>query len=113
MPRVIENKRTTKETDINLKINLDGNGEYKIDTPCNFFNHMMGQLSAHSDIDIELQACALDNNFHHLIEDCAIVLGNALRDALGDKKGIARYSSVILPILPALKSVISILETLE
>ncbi|MBR2069083.1 MAG: imidazoleglycerol-phosphate dehydratase HisB [Candidatus Gastranaerophilales bacterium] len=102
MKRQIEKTRTTKETDINLKINLDGFGKYSISTSCNFFNHMLEQLSAHSGLDIELSAKSLDNNFHHLIEDCAIVLGEALFEALGDKKGIKRYSHIILPMDEAL-----------
>ena len=63
---------------------------------------MLEQLSAHSGIDIELNAKALDNNFHHLIEDCAITLGQTLSEALADKKGIERYSSIILPMDEAL-----------
>ena len=102
MQRQIEKTRTTKETNIKLKINLDGNGIYSINTPCRFFNHMLEQLSAHSDMDINLEANALDGNFHHLIEDCAIVLGNAIKEALADKKGIKRYSSIILPMDDAL-----------
>lgn len=102
MSRIIEKSRTTKETEISLKINLDGSGIYKINTPCNFFKHMLEQLSAHSSIDIELNALALDGNNHHLIEDCAIVLGSAIKEALGDKKGIKRYSNIILPMDEAL-----------
>ncbi len=102
MQRQIEKTRTTKETSISLKINLDGNGKYSINTPCRFFNHMLEQLSAHSNIDISIEAKALDNNFHHLIEDCAIVLGSAIKEALNDKKGIKRYSSIILPMDDAL-----------
>jgi len=102
MNRLIEKTRTTKETDINLKINLDGEGKYIINTPIKFFNHMLEQLSAHSGIDIELNAKALDLNSHHLIEDCAITLGAAIKEALGDKKGIQRYSSIILPMDEAL-----------
>ena len=98
MNRCIEKNRTTKETSIELKINLDGCGEYKIATPYKFFNHMLEQLSAHSGIDVELNAQALDFNQHHLVEDCAIVLGQAIKEALGDKKGIERYSSIILPM---------------
>lgn len=100
--RIAEKTRTTKETDINLKINLDGEGSYSIQTPCEFFNHMIEQLAKHSRIDIELNAKALDNNFHHLIEDCAIVLGQAINEALGDKRGIQRYSHTILPMDDAL-----------
>lgn len=102
MTRIFKTNRTTKETDIEIKINLDGAGHYSIETPCLFFNHMLEQLSAHSNIDIELKAKALDNNFHHLIEDTAIVLGNAIKSALGNLKGIKRYSSVILPMDEAL-----------
>ena len=102
MQRIIDKTRRTNETEINLKINLDGNGEYDIQTPCNFFNHMLEQLSAHSNIDITLDAKALDNNFHHLIEDCAITLGQAIFEALSDKKGIKRYSNIILPMDEAL-----------
>lgn len=102
MSRIIQKNRTTKETSIDLKINLDGEGNYKIDTPCEFFNHMMEQLSAHSAIDVELCAKALDNNFHHLIEDCAITLGVAIKEALGDMKGIERYADLILPMDDAL-----------
>ncbi len=102
MQRQIEKTRTTKETDIKLNINLDGNGIYSINTPCRFFNHMLEQLSAHSNIDINIQAQALDNNLHHLVEDCAIVLGAAINEALNDKRGIKRYSSIILPMDDAL-----------
>lgn len=102
MQRVCEKTRTTKETNITLKINLDGSGQYKINTPSNFFNHMLEQLSAHSGIDIELDAKSLDSNHHHLIEDCAIVLGSAINEALGQKQGIKRYSSIILPMDEAL-----------
>lgn len=102
MSRIIQKSRATKETSIDLKINLDGEGKYKIDTPCEFFNHMLEQLSAHSSIDIELCAKALDNNFHHLIEDCAITLGLAIKDALGDMKGIERYADLTLPMDDAL-----------
>lgn len=102
MFRKVTKNRNTKETSIELKLDLDGSGEYKISTPSNFFNHMLEQLSAHSNIDIELEAMALDGNYHHLIEDCAITIGQAIQEALGDKKGIVRYSSVILPMDEAL-----------
>lgn len=102
MCRTNEKTRNTNETKIDLKVNLDGCGEYKINTPCKFFNHMLEQLSAHSGIDINLEATALDSNYHHLIEDCAITLGLSIKEALGDKKGIERYSSIILPMDEAL-----------
>lgn len=102
MARTFELTRTTKETDIKININLDGEGCYSINTPCKFFNHMLEQLSAHSGIDITLVAKALDDNFHHLVEDVAIALGGAIKNALGNLKGIKRYSSVILPMDEAL-----------
>lgn len=100
--RIAEQKRTTKETDIELKINLDGKGEYKINTPNTFFNHMMEAFCCHSGIDMELNAKSLDNNMHHLVEDCAIVTGLAVKVALQDKIGIKRYSHIILPMDDAL-----------
>lgn len=100
--RTVEKSRQTKETKINLKINLDGKGIYNINTPNHFFNHLLEQLSLHSDIDIDLDAQSLDLDSHHLIEDCAIVLGSAIKEALGDKKGIKRYSNIILPMDDAL-----------
>ena len=102
MKRISTKTRKTNETEISLNINLDGNGKYNIKTPCRFFNHMLEQLSAHSGIDIDLDANALDNNFHHLIEDCAITLGQAILEALKDKKGIKRYSNIVLPMDEAL-----------
>ena len=102
MQRIAEKTRNTKETEISLKINLDGCGKYEINVQNRFFKHMLEQLSAHSGIDIQLNALALDNNHHHLIEDCAILLGKAFVETLGDKKGIERYSSVILPMDEAL-----------
>ncbi len=98
LQRTFETTRTTNETDIKIKINLDGSGRYSIKTPCLFFNHMLEQLSAHSSMDIDLNAEALDGNFHHLIEDCAIALGGAINNALGESRGIKRYSSIILPM---------------
>ena len=100
--RINEKIRKTKETEVELKINLDGSGLYNIDTPNQFFNHMLEQLSAHSNIDIELNAKALDNNMHHLVEDCAITLGCAINEALNNKRGIKRYSNIILPMDEAL-----------
>lgn len=102
MKRINEKVRKTNETEITLKINLDGEGKYNINTPNQFFNHMLEQLSAHSNIDINIDARALDNNMHHLIEDCAITLGCAIKEALADKKGIKRYSNIILPMDEAL-----------
>jgi imidazoleglycerol-phosphate dehydratase len=87
-------QRITKETKINISLNLDGVGKYKINTGIGFFNHMLEQLSCHSLIDIELEAIGdLHIDFHHTVEDCGIALGEAIKKALGDKVGITRYGS--------------------
>lgn len=84
--------RKTNETEISIKINIDGNGNFKIDTGIDFFNHMLEQLSKHSDIDLDIQ-CKGDLNVdeHHTIEDVGIALGEALKVAIGNKKGINRF----------------------
>lgn len=92
-------KRNTEETKIELSLNLDGKGESKIDTGCGFFDHMLTLFSKHSKIDLEV-TCKGDVNvdYHHTVEDIGIVLGKALLEALGDKKGINRYADTILPM---------------
>ena len=92
-------KRNTEETKIELTLNLDGKGESKIDTNCGFFDHMLTLFSKHSKIDLDV-TCKGDVNvdYHHTVEDIGIVLGKALLEALGDKKGINRYADTILPM---------------
>ena len=92
-------KRNTEETKIELTLNLDGKGENKIDTGCGFFDHMLTLFSKHSKIDLDV-TCKGDVNvdYHHTVEDIGIVLGKALLEALGDKKGINRYADTILPM---------------
>jgi imidazoleglycerol-phosphate dehydratase len=91
--------RKTKETEIKARVDLDGSGTFKIATGIGFLDHMLEQLSRHSLIDIELQAKGdLHIDFHHTVEDCGIVLGQAVAKALGDKLGISRYASVHLPM---------------
>jgi imidazoleglycerol-phosphate dehydratase/histidinol-phosphatase len=90
--RVFENKRTTKETDIYVKINLDGTGEAKVSTGLHFFDHMLDQIARHGSIDLEIIAKGdLHIDEHHTIEDTGIALGEVFAAALGDKKGIERY----------------------
>jgi len=90
--REAEVKRKTNETDICVKLNLDGTGKYKIETGLGFFDHMLEQLARHSGIDLEIKVKGdLHIDEHHTIEDTAIALGAAFRDAIGDKKGIERY----------------------
>jgi imidazoleglycerol-phosphate dehydratase len=92
-------KRNTEETKIELSLNLDGKGESKIDTGCGFFDHMLTLFSKHSKIDLDV-TCKGDINvdYHHTVEDIGIVLGKALLEALGNKKGINRYADTILPM---------------
>ena len=90
--RVFENKRTTKETDIYVKINLDGTGEAKVSTGLHFFDHMLDQIARHGSIDLEINAKGdLHIDEHHTIEDTGIALGEVFAAALGNKKGIERY----------------------
>ncbi len=97
--RISEINRKTNETDIKLKLNIDGKGESEIDTGCGFLDHMLTLFSKHSRFDIEL-LCKGDTNvdYHHTAEDIGIVLGTALNEALGDMRGITRYGSMILPM---------------
>ena len=92
-------QRKTAETDIQASINLDGTGVYSISTGIGFLDHMLEQLSRHSLIDIDIKAKGdLEVDFHHTTEDTGISLGQAVAKALGDKKGIRRFSSLTSPM---------------
>lgn len=91
--------RTTKETDISLSLILDGSGNAKADTGIGFFNHMLEGFTRHGFFDLECQVKGdLHVDAHHTVEDTGIVLGEAIRKALGDKRGIRRFGSFILPM---------------
>ncbi|ODS36349.1 MAG: imidazoleglycerol-phosphate dehydratase [Candidatus Altiarchaeales archaeon WOR_SM1_86-2] len=91
--------RKTKETDIELELNLDGGGKAEVNTPVNFLNHMLENLSKHSRFDLKINAKGdVEVDDHHTVEDIAICLGQALDKALGDKKGIARMGHAIVPM---------------
>ena len=95
--------RTTKETDINLKFSIDGSGKSEISTGVGFFDHMLDGFARHGLFDLDLQVVGdLHVDCHHTVEDVGIVLGQAILKALGDKKGIKRYGSFILPMDDAL-----------
>lgn len=99
MTRQAEIKRTTKETDIFVKLAIDGSGLSKISTGVGFFDHMLDQLARHSLMDIEIAAKGdLHIDQHHTVEDVGIALGQALRKAAGDLRGIVRYADVQLPM---------------
>ena len=97
--RIAKINRKTKETSIEVEINLDGKGLYKIDTGIGFLDHMLEQLSKHSLIDINLKAKGdLHIDLHHTTEDSGIAIGEAITKALGEKKGIKRYAHAYIPM---------------
>ncbi|MBN2406833.1 MAG: imidazoleglycerol-phosphate dehydratase HisB [Elusimicrobia bacterium] len=97
--RSAEITRNTKETQINIRVNLDGGGSSSVKTPNGFFNHMLELLSKHSGIDIDISAKGdTEVDLHHTVEDIGIVLGEALLKALDDRKGIERYGWVMMPM---------------
>ena len=97
--RTCEINRKTAETDISLKLNIDGKGISTVKTGCGFLDHMITLFASHGRFDIAL-TCSGDTevDYHHTAEDIGIVLGAAIKDALGDKKGIIRYGNMILPM---------------
>ena len=99
MERKARITRNTSETKITLELNLDGSGQGKIRTGIGFFDHMLNSFARHGFFDLELQVTGdLEVDTHHSVEDVGIVLGQAIREALGDKKGIVRYGSQLLPM---------------
>ena len=99
MERIASLSRTTKETDIAITLNLDGGGKADISTGIGFFDHMLNGFSRHGLFDLTCQVKGdLEVDCHHTIEDTGIVLGQVIREAVGDKKGIIRYGTCILPM---------------
>ncbi len=97
--RIATVDRTTKETDIHLVFNLDGKGNCNIDTGIGFFDHMLSGFARHGLFDLELTCKGdLEVDSHHSVEDCGIVLGEAIKRAVGEKKAIKRYGNAILPM---------------
>lgn len=92
-------ERNTTETQINMTLNLDGKGLYKVDTGCGFLDHMLELFAKHASFDMEVYCKGdIKVDYHHTAEDVAIVLGDALMKALGNKKGINRYGDIMLPM---------------
>lgn len=101
--RTAEITRNTAETNISLKVNLDGTGKTEVGTGVGFLNHMLTLFAAHGKFDLEVRCVGdTDVDDHHSVEDVGICLGQAFRQALGDKRGIARYGSFLLPMDEAL-----------
>ena len=104
-PRRARVERKTKETEITLNLNIDGTGASKVRTPIPFFSHMLEAFSKHGLVDLTVDAQGdIEVDQHHTVEDVGIVLGQALRQSLGDKKGIVRYGTAYVPMDEALVS---------
>lgn len=103
MDRKASIERNTKETNIHLFLNLDGSGQSQLDTGIGFFDHMLDGFARHGLFDLEASVDGdLEVDCHHTVEDTGIVLGQAIKEAVGDKKGIRRFGSCILPMDEAL-----------
>lgn len=103
---VVERERSTRETSIRLRLDLDGSGDVSVATGLSFFDHMVSQLGKHAGFDLSLEAKGdLHVDAHHTVEDTGILLGEALREALGDKAGVRRFASIDVPLDEALISV--------
>ena len=101
--RTAEIERNTKETKVKLALNLDGSGAGEIDTGIGFFNHMLELLKKHALVDLTVKATGdLEVDYHHTVEDVGLVLGQALNQALGDRRGITRYGFASVPMDEAL-----------
>lgn len=98
-PRRAELERNTAETQISIKIDIDGTGANTVSTGIPFFDHMLAQLAKHSRVDLEVAAAGdLEIDAHHTVEDVGIALGTALGEALGDKTGVRRFASIVVPL---------------
>ena len=103
MSRMSKIERKTKETDISVALELDGSGRSEASTGLPFFDHMLSQLGKHGGFDLDVNATGdLQVDAHHTVEDTGLALGDALREALGDKAGIRRFASIALPLDEAL-----------
>jgi imidazoleglycerol-phosphate dehydratase len=102
-PRIAHLKRSTHESTVEVELNLDGAGDSEISTGVRFYDHMLASLAKHSLIDLRIEATGdVDVDAHHTVEDVAIVLGDAFREALGEKRGISRFGDATVPLDEAL-----------
>lgn len=105
--RIAEKQRTTKETDIRVRLNLDGTGQHEITTGIPFFDHMLAQLARHGRMDLEIAAKGdLEIDGHHTVEDVGWTLGQAIDEALGERRGIERFAHAYVPLDEALSRVV-------
>ncbi len=106
-PRIAEVSRVTAETQISVRVNLDGTGAANLSTGIGFFDHMLDQIARHGLIDLDIQAVGdLHIDGHHTVEDVGITLGQAVAQAVGDKKGLRRYGHAYVPLDEALSRVV-------
>jgi imidazoleglycerol-phosphate dehydratase len=107
MTRTAEKHRTTRETDIRLRLDLDGTGRHQISTGIPFFDHMLAQLARHGRMDLSIDAKGdLEIDGHHTVEDVGLTLGQAVNQALGERRGIARFAHAYVPLDEALSRVV-------
>ena len=105
--RIATKSRKTNETDIRVSLNLDGKGDHQIATGIPFFDHMLAQIARHGHLDLEIEAKGdLEIDGHHTVEDVGWVFGQALREALGDRRGIVRFGHAYVPLDEALTRVV-------
>jgi imidazoleglycerol-phosphate dehydratase len=106
-PRTATKQRKTNETEIRLRLNLDGDGQHNISTGIPFFDHMLAQLARHGRMDLEIDARGdLEVDGHHTVEDVGLTLGQALNEALGERRGITRFGHAYVPLDEALSRVV-------
>ena len=106
-PRIAEVSRNTAETKITVRVNLDGTGQAKLSTGIGFFDHMLDQIARHGLIDLDIHAVGdLHIDGHHTVEDVGITFGQAVAQAIGDKKGLRRYGHAYVPLDEALSRVV-------
>lgn len=99
MARVAKIERSTKESSVTVELNLDGTGKIAVDTGVPFFDHMLSQLGKHSGFDLSVKTDGdVDVDSHHTVEDTSLAVGQALREALGDKSGIRRFGDALVPL---------------